>query len=104
MDEPFGALDSQTRLIMQENLLEIWSQFGITVIFVTHDVDEAVFLSDRILIMSAAPGQVIADISNSFPRPRLQKMTSEKKFQDIKSECLSLIKEQSIKAFEQQNA
>jgi NitT/TauT family transport system ATP-binding protein len=104
MDEPFGALDSQTRLIMQENLLEIWSQFGITVIFVTHDVDEAVFLSDRILIMSAAPGKIIADIHNDFLRPRLQKMTTEKKFLDIKAECLSLIKDQSIKAFEQQNA
>jgi NitT/TauT family transport system ATP-binding protein len=104
MDEPFGALDSQTRLIMQENLLEIWSQFGITVIFVTHDVDEAVFLSDRILIMSAAPGKIIADIHNDFSRPRLQKMTTEKNFLDIKAECLSLIKDQSIKAFEQQNA
>ncbi|MGY9058479.1 MAG: ABC transporter ATP-binding protein [Candidatus Puniceispirillales bacterium] len=104
MDEPFGALDSQTRLIMQENLLEIWSQFGITVIFVTHDVDEAVFLSDRILIMSAAPGKIIADIHNDFLRPRLQKMTTEKNFLDIKAECLSLIKDQSIKAFEQQNA
>ena len=70
MDEPFGALDAQTRTMMQENLLEIWSEFHNTVVFVTHDIDEAVFLSDRIVVMSASPGRIIADIPVTLPRPR----------------------------------
>ena len=65
MDEPFGALDAQTRVMMQENLLKIWNEFGTTVIFVTHDVDEAIFLADRVLIMSASPGRIIADLRSS---------------------------------------
>ena len=59
MDEPFGALDAQTRLVMQESLLEVWSQFGTTVVFVTHDVDESVFLADKIVVMSK--GEVIEE-------------------------------------------
>lgn len=103
MDEPFGALDAQTRTVMQENLLGIWSHFGTTVVFVTHDVDEAVFLSDRILLMSASPGKVIADIKNTLPRPRDQRMATDKEFTDLRAECLTLIREQSRKAFELQN-
>ena len=70
MDEPFGALDAQTRVMMQENLLKIWAQFGNTVLFVTHDVDEAIFLADRVLVMSASPGRIIADFSDKLERPR----------------------------------
>ena len=77
MDEPFGALDSQTRVMMQQNLLEIWREFGTTVMFVTHDVDEAVFLADRILVMSSGPGEIIADVQVDIPRPRaLEAMSS----------------------------
>src|SRR5204863_1265332 len=70
MDEPFGALDAQTRAIMQEELLKIWSAFKTTVVFVTHDVAEAIFLSDRILVMGNSPGCVKDDIRVDLDRPR----------------------------------
>ncbi len=103
MDEPFGALDAQTRLMMQENLLRIWGDFGITVLFITHDVDEAVFLADRVLIMSAAPGRIIADMKIDLERPRTQSMATDDKFIAYKKECLQYIRAESLKAFEQQN-
>ena len=103
MDEPFGALDAQTRLVMQENLLSIWSEFGTTVVFVTHDVDEAVFLSDRILVMSASPGRIIADLKNDVPRPRLQSMSTREDFTQLKLKCLEVIRAESMRAFEMQN-
>lgn len=101
MDEPFGALDAQTRLVMQESLLSIWAEFGITVMFVTHDIDEAIFLADRILIMSASPGSVIADIPVDLSRPRLQEMATEEAFIALKKTCLGHIRTESIKAFAQ---
>ncbi|PMR77556.1 sulfonate ABC transporter ATP-binding protein [Billgrantia endophytica] len=103
MDEPFGALDAQTRSMMQENLLEIWSEFKNTVLFVTHDIDEAVFLSDRIVVMSASPGRIIADIPVRLARPRTQELLTTPEFMAIKRECLALIREQTLHAFEQQN-
>tara|TARA_R110001606_G_scaffold1937_9_gene7730 strand:- start:22657 stop:23526 length:870 start_codon:yes stop_codon:yes gene_type:complete len=104
MDEPFGALDAQTRIMMQESLLEIWSEFGNTVLFVTHDIDEAVFLSDRIVIMSASPGRIIADIQVSLPRPRTQDLLTSPDFIELKRECLDLIRRETLRAFEQQNS
>ena len=100
MDEPFGALDAQTRLIMQENLLNIWSEFGTTVLFITHDVDEAIFLADRILIMSASPGSIIADLSVDLERPRNSEIGTTEAFVALKRECLSYIRKESLKAFE----
>lgn len=100
MDEPFGALDAQTRLIMQENLLNIWSEFGITVLFVTHDVDEAIFLADRILVMSASPGSVIADLAVNIERPRGPEVATTENFIALKKQCLGYIREESLKAFE----
>jgi len=70
MDEPFGALDAQTRLSMQELLLVIWEMRRTTVLFITHDIDEALVLSDRIFVMSAAPGRIVDEIAVSSPRPR----------------------------------
>ena len=103
MDEPFGALDAQTRHMMQENLLEIWSEFRNTVLFVTHDIDEAVYLADRVIVMSAAPGRLIEDISITLPRPRTEDVYSDPVFINIKKHCLKLIREETMKAFAQQN-
>jgi NitT/TauT family transport system ATP-binding protein len=101
MDEPFGALDAQTRIVMQESLLQIWSEFGITVMFVTHDVDEALFLADRVLIMSASPGRIISDLTVSIPRPRKLDIATNAEFIQLKRLCLEKIRAESIKAFAQ---
>lgn len=103
MDEPFGALDAQTRIMMQENLLEIWREFHNTVVFVTHDIDEAVFLSDRIVVMSASPGRIIADIPVRLPRPRDQSLLTSPEFMVLKRQCLELIRQETLNAFQQQN-
>ena len=104
MDEPFGALDAQTRAIMQESLLAIWSELGNTVVFVTHDVDEAVFLGSRVVVMSASPGRLIADIRVPLPRPRDPAVLTAPEFVDIKRQCLVHIREETLKAFAQANA
>lgn len=70
MDEPFGALDAQTRMSMQQLLLDVWQSLGTTVLFVTHDIDEAILLSDRICVMSARPGRIVRTIPIALPRPR----------------------------------
>jgi NitT/TauT family transport system ATP-binding protein len=101
MDEPFGALDAQTRVIMQENLLRIWSEFDTTIVFVTHDIEEAIFLADRVLIMSAGPGQLLRTIEIGLPRPRSPDLLLQPEFLSIKKECFELIKQQSLVAFEQ---
>jgi NitT/TauT family transport system ATP-binding protein len=103
MDEPFGALDAQTRHMMQENLLRIWNEFRITVLFVTHDVDEALFLADRVLVMSAGPGRIIADLTVPLLRPRKPEIETEDAFIRLKRQCLEKIRAESLKAFEQQN-
>ena len=72
MDEPFGALDAHTRTTLQNELLTIWERDRKTVLFVTHGVDEAVFLSDRVVVMSGSPGRIAADITIDLPRPRVR--------------------------------
>lgn len=103
MDEPFGALDAQTRSIMQANLLKIWKEFKTTVVFVTHDIDEAIFLADRVLVMSASPGRIVADIKIELERPRQPDMCTGEEFIRKKKICFDLIQEESIRAFENQN-
>jgi NitT/TauT family transport system ATP-binding protein len=77
MDEPFGALDAQTRLTMQQLLLDIWQTFKTTVLFVTHDIDEAILLADRVCVMTARPGRIVSDIPITLRRPRsLDDLTS----------------------------
>ena len=103
MDEPFAALDAQTRLMMQENLLNIWEDFGTTLMFVTHDVDEAVFLADRVVIMSAAPGRIIDDFKVDIPRPRTVDITTDERYIQLKRRCMDCIRAESLRAFDQQN-
>lgn len=99
MDEPFGALDAQTRLVLQEHLLHIWSEFGITVLFVTHDIDEAIFLSDRIIVMGSAPGRVLADLPVHAARPRTHAHGLEAEHAQIRQTCLGLIKTETMRTF-----
>ena len=91
LDEPFGALDSQTRLEMQRWLLEVWDELDRTVLFVTHDVDEAVFLADRVLVMSPRPGRIAADIPVTIPRPRDLATLTAPDFMTLKRRILGLL-------------
>jgi NitT/TauT family transport system ATP-binding protein len=88
MDEPFGALDAQTRLQMQELLLQVWEQYKRTVIFITHDIDEAIFLADTVYVMSARPGRIQARMKIDLPRPRNVDMLADADFNALKREIL----------------
>jgi NitT/TauT family transport system ATP-binding protein len=98
MDEPFGALDAQTRVVMQEILTNMWQKFRISVMFITHDIDEAIFLSDRIYVMTARPGRIKAEIKVPLPRPRTAEMTSSAPFLALVQQLKALIREESLAA------
>ena len=91
MDEPFASLDAQTRIKLQEQLLKIWQMHKKTIIFVTHDIDEALLLSDRILVMTKRPGKIKKEIKNNLPRPRCYKQTTDKKYIKLKNEIIRLL-------------
>lgn len=91
MDEPFGALDAQTRSQMQKYLLEVWKNIDITILFVTHDLDEAVFLSDRILTLQANPGKVKELVTVDVPRPRTEESLFLPEFKTLRSHVEDLI-------------
>jgi NitT/TauT family transport system ATP-binding protein len=98
MDEPFGALDAQTRAIMQELLVNLWQYTPKTIIFVTHDIDEALFISDRVYIMTARPGRIKQVLNVELPRPRAFEMITTPEFIEQKKLVLDAIKEESLKA------
>ena len=91
LDEPFGALDAQTKLQMQEWLMRLWSDFGKTVVFVTHDIEEAIFLSDEVHVMATRPGRIIETIPVPIERPRLRTSVLSPAFLAIKERCLELL-------------
>ena len=98
LDEPFGALDAQTRALMQELLTQIWEELHKTILFVTHDVEEAIFLSDRVFIMTARPGKIKAEIDIPLERPRGYEIKATESFLNLKKQALALIREEAIKA------
>ena len=91
MDEPFGALDAQTRTTMQAHLLDIWRNIDITVLFITHDLDEAIFLADRILVLKANPGAVLELIEVPVPRPRRAAQSMSPEYVATKTHLEALI-------------
>lgn len=91
MDEPFGALDALTRARMQQLLLDIWAKVRTTVVFVTHDIDEALLLGDRVLVMSARPGRFIADLTVPVPRALRQPGVEQPGLAELKRHCLALL-------------
>ena len=102
LDEPFGALDAQTRSLMQELLTSVWEELHKTILFVTHDVEEAIFLSDRVFIMTARPGRIKAEIEIPLERPRSYELKATETFLKLKMQALALIREEAIKATQHQ--
>jgi ABC-type nitrate/sulfonate/bicarbonate transport system ATPase subunit len=93
LDEPFGALDAQTKSKMQEWLLGLFADFGRTVVFVTHDVEEAIYLSDEIHVMASRPGRIIETLPIDLPRPRHRSVVTSPRFMAMKKYCLDLLQE-----------
>jgi NitT/TauT family transport system ATP-binding protein len=91
MDEPFGALDALTRTQMHEWLLELWRRFRFTVVFVTHDIDEAILLSDRVGVMAGAPGRLIGEVEIKLGEPRKAEVTVSSEFAELKGRVLELL-------------
>jgi ABC-type nitrate/sulfonate/bicarbonate transport system ATPase subunit len=98
MDEPFGALDHQTRELMQELLLGIWEAQKKTVLFVTHDIDEAVFMASRVVVMTARPGRIKLDRAVTLPHPRHYAMKTTPAFAALKAELTEAVREEVLKA------
>jgi ABC-type nitrate/sulfonate/bicarbonate transport system ATPase subunit len=99
LDEPFGALDALTRAMMQRWLLDVWQANRRTILFITHDVDEAIFLGDRVLVMSARPGHVKLEQRVDLPRPRAAEIVTSPEFVRLKRVLLDAIEEESMKSF-----
>jgi NitT/TauT family transport system ATP-binding protein/sulfonate transport system ATP-binding protein len=98
LDEPFGALDNQTRALMQELLLGIWEADRKTVLFVTHDIDEAIFMANRVAVMSARPGRIKSEVRIELPHPRHYKMKTSPEFSEYKAQLTEEIRVEAMKA------
>jgi NitT/TauT family transport system ATP-binding protein len=98
MDEPFGALDSQTRRVMQQILTNMWQRFRLSVLFVTHDIEEAAFLSDRVYVMTARPGRIKAVVDVQLPRPRSSADMMSEGFLDLVRTLRAHIQDESLAA------
>jgi NitT/TauT family transport system ATP-binding protein len=96
MDEPFAALDAQTRDLMQAELLQIWERTQKTVLFVTHSIEEAAYLSDRVIVMTARPGRTKSILKVNLPRPRDYEMRLSSEFNDIKADIWNTLKDELI--------
>jgi NitT/TauT family transport system ATP-binding protein len=104
LDEPFGALDNQTRALMQEMLLALWEAEKKTVLFVTHDIEEAIFMANRVVVMSARPGRIKAELPVDLPHPRHYTMKTTPEFAALKARLTEEIRAESIRAAEQMAA
>jgi NitT/TauT family transport system ATP-binding protein/sulfonate transport system ATP-binding protein len=104
LDEPFGALDNQTRALMQELLLGIWEADRKTVLFVTHDIEEAIFMANRVAVMSARPGHIKSIVPISLPHPRHYTMKTTPEFSRYKAELTEEIRVESIRTMEMASA
>ena len=100
MDEPFGALDAQTRSLMGELLLRVWGEAAKTVLFVTHDIEEALFLGDRVFVMTARPGRIREEIQVPLPRPRTLDVLTTEPFVALKRRVMGLIREEALRAMD----
>ena len=98
MDEPFGALDNQTRVLMQELLLGIWESERKTVLFVTHDIDEAIFMANRVAVFSARPGRIKTELAVDLPHPRHYTIKTSPEFMDLKARLTEEIRAESMAA------
>jgi ABC-type nitrate/sulfonate/bicarbonate transport system ATPase subunit len=98
MDEPFGALDAQTRGLMQELLMRVWQEHKTTVLFITHDVDEAIFLSHRVYVFTARPGRVKREVPITLPHPRSYEVTTTAEFTLLKRAVVETIREETLKS------
>ncbi|MFO1325223.1 MAG: ABC transporter ATP-binding protein [Burkholderiales bacterium] len=97
LDEPFGALDNQTRSLMQELLLSIWERERKTVLFVTHDIEEAIFMASRVVVMSARPGRIKAEVAVPIPHPREYTVKTSPEFSALKRELTEQIRVEALK-------
>ncbi len=103
MDEPFGALDAQNRELMQEELSRIWDRTRKTVIFVTHDIDEAIYLADRVIVFTARPGRIKQDVKIELPRPRGPDIRKSPEYTIYRNLIWDLLREEVMRAREEYN-